>query len=163
MADTTLYEDDILAWSEQQASVLRQLAGRRDLPNGLDVENVAEEIEDVGRSELSTVQSLLRQILVHLIKAVSAPNAAARGHWRTEVVAFHDRLVDRFSPSMAQRIDLDREWRRAMRQAEAALAENGAWLAADLPVSCPLDIDAFVGETFAFDAAVEALLRSRPA
>lgn len=160
MSDTTLYDEDILAWSEQQASALRRLAGRRDLPNELDLENVAEEIEDVGRSELSTVQSLIRQILVHVIKAASTPDAAARGHWRTEVVAFHDNLVDRFAPSMAQRIDLDREWRRALRQAESALAEQGIGLAPHLPVRCPFPIEAFTAEAFAFDTAVTDLART---
>jgi hypothetical protein len=111
----------------------------------------------VGRSELKTVQSLLRQILVHVIKAASTPDAAARGHWRTEVVAFHDNLLDRFSPSMAQRIDLDREWRRALRQASAALAENGAGLAPDLPVQCPYDMSTLVAEGFEFGAAVAFL------
>jgi hypothetical protein len=37
MADADLYDTDILAWSEQQAEVLRGLAGRRDLPNALDL------------------------------------------------------------------------------------------------------------------------------
>ena len=160
MADTTLYDDDILAWSEQQASALRRLAEHRDLPNDLDLENVAEEIEDVGRSELHTVQSLLRQILVHLIKAASTPDAAARGHWRTEVVVSHHSLLDRFSPSMAQRIDLDRDWQRALRQAEVALAEQGAGLAPNLPVRSPFPIDAFTAETFAFDTAVADLAQT---
>lgn len=48
----SLYDEDILAWSEQQAALLRDLARHRDLPNALDLENVAEEIESVGRDEL---------------------------------------------------------------------------------------------------------------
>jgi hypothetical protein len=56
------YDTDILAWSEQQASVLRGLRSRGDLPNELDLEHVAEEIEDVGRSELNAAQSLIRQM-----------------------------------------------------------------------------------------------------
>ena len=40
----SLYDDDIYAWTQQQAEVLRRLAEtRRDLPNELDLENVAEE------------------------------------------------------------------------------------------------------------------------
>jgi Domain of unknown function DUF29 len=49
------YDDDFLAWSEQQAAALRGLAGRRGLPNELDLEHVAEEIEDLGRAEFNTV------------------------------------------------------------------------------------------------------------
>jgi hypothetical protein len=35
---------------------LRSLTGRRDLPNQLDLANVVEEIEDVGKSELHAVE-----------------------------------------------------------------------------------------------------------
>ena len=48
----TLYEDDVIAWSEQQAALLR--SGRWDL---LDIDNIAEEIEDVGKSEKRELQS----------------------------------------------------------------------------------------------------------
>jgi hypothetical protein len=89
MDHPTLYDDDLYAWSEQQASALRRLAERRELPNDLDLEHVAEEVEDVGRSELNAVQGVIRPIFAHLIKAASTPDASARGRWRAEVVAFH--------------------------------------------------------------------------
>ena len=154
MSDTTLYDDDILAWSEQQASALRRLAERRDLPNDLDLEHVAEEIEDVGRSELNAVQGLIRQIFTYLIKAASTPDAE---HWRGEVVAFHNSLLDRFSTAMAQRIDLHRQWRRALREAGAALTAKGGAVAPSLPIRCPYDLADLTGESFSFDAAVAAL------
>lgn len=43
------YEEDVFAWSQHQAKVLRGLAERAaGLPNDLDLEHVAEEIEDLG-------------------------------------------------------------------------------------------------------------------
>jgi hypothetical protein len=45
-----LYDDDYFAWLQEQAAALRRFAhDRRDLPNDLDVEQIAEEIEDVGK------------------------------------------------------------------------------------------------------------------
>ena len=45
MGNSTLYDEDILLWSEQQAAVIRQLGRtRRDFSNEFDVENVAEEL-----------------------------------------------------------------------------------------------------------------------
>lgn len=156
MDNPPTYDTDILAWSEQQASVLRDLAhSRHDLPNELDLENVAEEIECVGRSELAAVQSLIRQILVHVIKAVSAPDAAPMKHWRTEVVAFHTAIFDHLTPSMVSRLDMGVAWRRAGRTAEAELAEHGQALAPNLPKECPLDAEDVVDEQFDFAQAVE--------
>jgi hypothetical protein len=51
------YDDDILIWSERQAELLsRRAAG--ELVNDADIDwpNVAEEIEDVGRSQLHAVE-----------------------------------------------------------------------------------------------------------
>jgi hypothetical protein len=50
--NTTLYDADILPWSEQQAELLRQRSA-----NALDWDNLAEEIKDVGLSQLHAVMS----------------------------------------------------------------------------------------------------------
>jgi hypothetical protein len=126
MPDRTSHEADFFAWSEQQAEVLRRVKrSAAKLPNELDLETIAEEIEDLGRTELNAVQSFLRQIFVHLMKIASAPGHEAAPHWRKEVVAFHNDLLARFTPAMAARIDLDLLWARAQREAEAALAAYG--------------------------------------
>lgn len=105
MDNPASYDVDILAWSERQAAVLRDLARvRRDLPNELDLENVAEEIESVGRSELAAVRGNIRQILVHLMKAVSVQDASLIKHWRGEAATFHASIFDHLTPSMPNRI-----------------------------------------------------------
>lgn len=61
----TLYEEDYFAWLREQAAALRRLAqDRRDLPNDLDVNQIAEEIEDVGKSEFRSTRSFIRNILI---------------------------------------------------------------------------------------------------
>lgn len=154
------YDEDFLAWSEQQAAALRELAGRRGLPNALDLEHVAEEIEDLGRAEFNAFKSYIRQILAHLIKAASEPSAGATSHWRKEVVAFHNALLDAFTPSMAQKIDLDVLWRRAVKEAGAALRDEGGALPAGLPEKCPFARKAVLSEAFDFDEAFATLRAS---
>jgi Domain of unknown function DUF29 len=142
MSNSTLYEEDILLWSEQQAAVIRRLGQtRRDIPNELDIENVAEEIESVGRSELAAVESQIRQTFVHLIKLFIEPNADVARHWRAEILAFHSEFSRRYSPSMRQRIDIDKLWRSARDQ--SLLAYDGAQyqLVADLPEHSVLSLD----------------------
>lgn len=68
MDQPSLYDDDIVSWTEQQAAASRALARRPDLSKMLDWENVAEEIESVGRSQVQAVDSLLVQTLAHLLK-----------------------------------------------------------------------------------------------
>ncbi len=53
-----LYWDDILAWSERQAELLKRVAAGERL-NDVDWPNIIEEIESVGRSELRTCASTL--------------------------------------------------------------------------------------------------------
>ena len=155
MAETTLYDDDILLCSEQQAAALRALAGRRDLPNELDLANVVEEIETVGRSELGAAASFLRLILVHLCKLVLEPEAAARQHWIDEVARFHGDFRDRFTKSMAVRIDMDQIWGKALNQLRLSRSVRA-------DQASPLDLDAFLAEVFplrrALDRVREALV-----
>jgi Domain of unknown function DUF29 len=156
MDNPASYDADILAWSERQASVLRDLARtRRDLPNELDLENVAEEIECVGRSELFAAQSLIRQILIHLIKTLSTPDALPARHWRSESVGFHVDLVDRITPSMIHRLDMHALWRQARKVAEADLTRHGEAIPARLPSNCPLRIEEIVSPQFDFEAALQ--------
>ncbi|MYM86474.1 DUF29 domain-containing protein [Duganella sp. BJB1802] len=60
---SNLYEDDIIAWSEQQAALLR-----RGQWSELDIDNIAEEIEDVGKSEKRELKSRLSVLTSHLLK-----------------------------------------------------------------------------------------------
>ena len=147
MSETGLYETDILAWSEQQVAALRELASRRDLPNALDLSHVLEEIDDVGQSEFNAVKSFIRLILGHAIKCVADPDAQSVRHWHAETGNWQSELVDRLTPGMRRKIDLDSLWRRAMRQAELDLLEQGRDAAlADLAETlggkpCPVGID----------------------
>jgi hypothetical protein len=147
MSNSTLYDDDILLWSEQQAAVIRKLGQtRRDLPNELDIENVAEEVESVGRSELAAVQSYIQLILVHLIKLLLEPDATAARHWRGEIFRFHANMKRRYAPSMRQRIDLDALWREAREQLLLAEQDAEHPSVAQLPSAPPFTLDDLLGE-----------------
>src|SRR3954452_20482699 len=113
-----LYERDILAWSQYQADLLRRLA-RGERVNDVDWVHVAEEIEDVGLSELHSVESFLDLMLVHLLKLHAWPGGESRAHWRGEILAFRRNARRRFSPSMRQRIDLGTLYAEAVMQLQA--------------------------------------------
>lgn len=162
MGETSLYETDILAWTEEQAAALRMLAGRPDLPNALDLPNVIEEIEALGRTELKSATSPIRLILLHLLKIAFVPDSRDEAHWRTEIANWHDEVQENMTNSMHQRVDMDALWRRAMRLAGPALKENGSVLPRGLPSECPFVLQDFLGEEFDVDTAVGRLRALTP-
>jgi hypothetical protein len=142
MPDTaTLYERDGYAWTQDQAARLRT-SPEHLRPNGLDVAHLAEEVEDLGRSQRQAVDSLLTQILVHLLTMEFHPAVEARRHWQREINALRSALRKRYrdNPSL-----------QAQRAAMAAIAWQDAWadFRRDLALDAP---EALAG----FDAAVPA-------
>jgi hypothetical protein len=101
-----LYGDDILIWSERQAELLRRIAAGEPVNEAPDWPNIAEEIEDVGRSELRSCRSLLRQALRHMLKAEAWPLSRDAPSWRADAIDFRRQARDAFTPSMRQKIDI---------------------------------------------------------
>jgi len=68
------YETDFLDWTQEQSALLRARHWEE-----LDLEHLAEEIEDLGREQKLALQSLLRQILLHLLKLEISPTTSVHG------------------------------------------------------------------------------------
>lgn len=95
MAD--LYEDDVVAWSEQQAALLRARAA-----NHLDWDNIAEEIADVGQRQRDQIESHLAIASQHLLKWEFQPGERSNS-WRASIVEARYRIAQlvRRIPSLA--------------------------------------------------------------
>jgi hypothetical protein len=72
------YETDIVAWANEQARLLR--AGRFE---ALDIEHIADEIEDVGKSEKRELRSRMALLLTHLLKWQYQPGYRGNSWRRT--------------------------------------------------------------------------------
>jgi hypothetical protein len=101
-----LYETDIVTWSEQQAALLRRLAAGERVNDQVHWENVVEEIESVGQSQIDAVESLLTQALLHMLKARAWPRLPYVPHWQANARLFRRQAKRRYRPSMRQKIDL---------------------------------------------------------
>jgi hypothetical protein len=126
-----LYDNDIIAWANEQARLLR--AGYLDQ---IDVEHIAEEIEDVGKSEQRELASRMAVLLAHLIKWQYQPERQGNS-WRRTIRAQRQAIVLRLrrTPSLKAMLG-DPEWREEI-WADAvvsAMAEAGL---DDLPQDCP--------------------------
>jgi hypothetical protein len=120
--NATAYDADIVAWSEEQARLLR--AGRFD---ALDIEHIAEEIEDMGKSEQRELASRMAVLLAYLLKWQYQP--ARRGNsWRRTIIAQRKEIAYHLdeAPSLKAKLSdprwFDVVWAKALAQ---AVSETG--------------------------------------
>jgi hypothetical protein len=100
MADD-LYHDDYYAWTLSQAEALR---ARKAGENSLDYDNLAEELEDLGRSEARACESLTEKIVEHLLKIQFDGDPSNVPHWSVEIRAFRRMLRKNLSTSLEPRM-----------------------------------------------------------
>ena len=137
------YEADILLWSERQAELLRRLATGERVNDQVDWENLIEEVESVGNEQLHAVNSLLRQALLHMLKAEAWPLSSEVPHWQAEARGFRADAADRYAPSMRQRINLARIYQLARRGLPETI-DGQAPL--PMPEICPVALDELLSD-----------------
>ena len=125
------YDKDINAWAQEQARLLR--AGRFEM---LDIEHIAGEIEDVGKSEQRELASRMAVLLAHLLKWQYQPERRGAS-WEKTIKAQRKEIAYALdeSPSLAPKLQearwLDMVWARAVAQ---AVGETGLDC---FPEECP--------------------------
>ena len=133
------YDSDILLWSERQGALLRRrAAGELVNENELDWPHIAEEIESVGRSQLSAVRPYIIQTLARDLKTQAWPESQAAPGWRTEAIRFCQEAAEAFAPSMRQHIDMSRLYAQAARRLPAAIDGQPPL---PVPATCPITLD----------------------
>ena len=97
----SLYERDFSLWIEQQAALLREK--RLD---ELDVANLLEEIEWMGRKDKKSIKSNLVIVLLHLLKHEFQPKRRSR-RWLDSILEHRQRLRDDLEESPSLRGHLE--------------------------------------------------------
>ncbi len=103
--DPTSYERDVIVWSREQAALLRTGDFSR-----LDIEHIADEIEDVGKSEQNELTNRTAILLAHLLKWKYQPERRSRSWLNTineQRRKIHRRLVK--TPSLKTEFNSD-DW-----------------------------------------------------
>ncbi|HUY41017.1 MAG TPA: DUF29 domain-containing protein [Candidatus Dormibacteraeota bacterium] len=85
--DPDLYERDLAIWAQGQASAIRE--GRW---MGVDVANLVEEIEDIGKSQHNELESRLSVLLMHLMKVELQPERDENPSWWSTVIEQQRRI-----------------------------------------------------------------------
>ena len=131
-----LYDEDFYAWTQQQAKALRtHFKG----DNRIDALHLAEEVEDLGKSELHAVESYIENVIEHLLKLDYSGWVEARDHWRAEVDAFRASIERKITPRIRQQVETELEvlYDRARRGAARSLYQREPDLVRRLPKRCP--------------------------
>ena len=136
------YEEDFARWSAEQAALIR--AGKLDR---VDLENVAEEIESLGKSDKGEIRSRLEVLVLHLLKWEKQTEHRSRS-WASSISsqrhAIHRLLED--SPSLRPYPGevLPRDYPRARVKAHE---ETGVYLE-HIPETCPYTIEQILDPDF---------------
>lgn len=129
--NTISYETDVAAWANQQAWLIRNK--KFDL---LDIEHLAEEIEDVSKSEQRELASRMAVLIAHLLKWQFQPERQGKS-WELTIrnqrkaIERHLKQVPSLKPSLKDAEWLDIIWGDAVYQ---ATKETGI---EDFPEVCP--------------------------
>lgn len=126
-----LYEQDFYAWATKNAELVRQ--GRLD---EVDLEHIAEEIEEMGRNTRRALKRRLEVLLAHLLKWKYQPAFRSKS-WRFTIIEQREAIEDLLeeSPSLGHVLNeiLETAYKRAIK----AAAEETELKAGTFPQSCP--------------------------
>lgn len=143
-----LYDEDFYAWTQAQAEELRRLAATRpNLP--LDLELIAEEIQDLGKSERDAVFSLTQRIIEHLLLIECSPARDQVTHWQDEIDQFRVQIRRKITKTIRNQLEaeLDDVFADARRLVDRKMRRRGEQeLAQKLPVSRGFDLDQLLEE-----------------
>jgi hypothetical protein len=139
--DRALYDDDFYAWTQEQAELLRQGTAAS---NRLDFDLIAEEIEDLGKSELHTVQSLCEHIIEHLLKLEYSGLAGSVRHWRREIAEWRVQIRRKSTRSILAKVGLAERYQTAVKLLRY-LEDDIPGLMTRIPAECPYSLDQVLG------------------
>jgi len=141
MDATRLYETDFYDWTNTQAQLLR--AGKFA---EIDVENLAEEIEDMGKRQKQELISRLRVLLMHLLKWEYEPTYRSKS-WTATIKTQRFDIAEHLeqNPSLKHTLDfaIGKAWKGALVDADETEIDKQ-----NFPQTCPWTFDQFMAEDF---------------
>jgi hypothetical protein len=148
-ANPTLYDTDFDAWTQVQAAALRAKHWAI-----LDIEHLAEEVEELRKSERRAVRSQLRRLMSHLLKWHYQPQRRSDS-WQVTITDARRLLADDLedSTNLARELPSLADWAYPRARREAA-KDIGLPLAT-FPEACPWSLERVLDEDFLPDAMTQ--------
>jgi len=145
MCPTIQIDDDLHAWLLDQADALRHRRWQ-----SLDVEHLAEELEDMAAQQRREMRKHLKKLLLHLLKFYAQPEEKEHHHsWRKSVREAREDISDLLKDSPGifrgkRQEFLSEAYERAR---EDAVDETGL-SREHFPDECPWDFDKMMDRAF---------------
>jgi hypothetical protein len=143
-----LYETDFVLWTEKNAELLREKNY-----DAVDWENVIEEIESMGRNDRNAVESLLVQLIKHLLKLAYQESERERNarHWVTEIDEFRSQLEKKLKSTTLANHARD-YFEEAYADAKRSLIRTRVFAKDTLPIDPPFSLEQVLdGDWFPID------------
>jgi hypothetical protein len=130
-----LYQIDDSLWLEQTIKLLKNKEFEQ-----LDLENLLEELEDLGNEKKRRVESFLEQIIRHilLLQYWEAESKNNQYHWRAEIVNFQNQLKRYLTTNLRQHLEehLPEIYQDARRYCQKKTNNS-----LDFPIECPYSLN----------------------
>ena len=137
------YERDFYSWSLEQARLLRE--GRTD---ALDRDNLAEEIESLGREQFNKLVGALRVAMLHMLKWDHQPAKRSRS-WALSIKQQRFEIDNVLADNPGVKPRVAAAMVRAYRSARVDAAKETGLDEARFPETCPYSFDDITKRVFA--------------
>jgi hypothetical protein len=156
------YDEDFYAWTQHQAEVLRSMPCD---DNRFDRDHVAEEIEDLGKSERHAVESQIIRVLEHFLKLAHSPADRPRYGWVGSIAEARRVLRQKMTATLRRHgehefAELYDDAREAARLSLLEHGEDAA--AAALPKVCPYTLNQILDRSWYPEAPDAAVPQEKP-
>jgi hypothetical protein len=142
MGKSGLYDTDFYAWANEQAALLR--SGQL---SAADIENIAEEIESMGRSEKRELLSRLAVLLLHLLKWQFQPSLQGAS-WRATIRIQRRDLARHLADNPSLRAKIDQAASDSYGDAVIGASVETGLSEQTFPVACPWTVDQILDADF---------------
>jgi len=139
------YDSDFYSWSQEQGRLVRE--GRW---SEVDRENVAEEIESLGREQFNKLESAFRVLLMHMLKWDNQPERRSRS-WANSIATRRLDLADVLADNPGLRPRINEAIARAFRKARLEASTETGLATAKFPEACPYSFDDITSRSFEYE------------
>ena len=137
-----LYDRDFLEWTVRNAELLR--AGRFQ---EADIEHIAEEIEDMGKSQRRALESRLEVLLAHLLKWQFQPEGRGSS-WRATILLQRAKISKLLREMPSLRATVSDELPDAYKNAILAAVGETNLPDETFPATCPFSAEQILADGF---------------